>query len=119
LKLRVDLTLQDKGILDSSGHLTQQAIDNSSLALRPGQVIKNPPVVDALTKDGSSITDWSKLTTETVEMSTGQRIQVHYYYNTRTQRVDYTYGPDFKVKNPVPAIPKAELEPTVKPYDKN
>ncbi|NRB42127.1 MAG: hypothetical protein HRU20_27265 [Pseudomonadales bacterium] len=119
LKLRVDLTLQDKGILNSSGHLTQQAIDNSSLALKPGQVLKYPPVVEALTKDGSKITDWQKLTTETVEMSTGQRIQAHYYHNTKTQKVDYTYGPDFKVKNPVPVVPKAQLEPSVKPYDIN
>ena len=114
MNLRVDLTL-----LDSDGYLTEEAIDNSTLALKPGAVIKNPPVVEALTRDGSSITDWQKLSTETVEMSTGQRIQIHFYYNIKTHKVDYTYGPDFKVKNPVEAIPKAQLEPDVTPYNSN
>jgi filamentous hemagglutinin len=115
LRLKTTLALQDAGILNESGKLTESAIKTSELAMRPGSTLSNPSVVKALTKGSSSISDWEKLTTRSVEMPTGQRIQVHFYRNKITGEVNYTH-PDFKVKNPVNLFPSApETEPTVTP----
>lgn len=81
--------------------------------------MKNPSVINELTKNGSRITDWTKLSTQSIEMPTGQRIQVHFYKNQVTGEINYTHS-DFKVKNPVYAFSKApNKEPIMTPpYDK-
>lgn len=113
--MKTILALQDAGILDQSGQLTEAAINLSRPAMRRGSILENPSVVDTLTKDGSNITDWEKLTTQSIGMPTGQRIQVHFYRNKSTGEVNYTH-PDFKVKNPVELFPKVpEQEPTIIP----
>ncbi len=115
LRLKTTLSLQEAGILDETGKLTDVAVETSRPAMRRGSVLENFSVVDALTKDGSNIIDWEKLTTQSVEMPTGQRIQVHFYRNKFTGEVNYTH-PDFKVKNTVDLFPNvAEPEPTVTP----
>ena len=100
LRLRTTLHLQEAGILDESGRLTQAAIRNTEPAIRPGSVLNNPSVVDELTKGGSQITDWTKYKTTSVELSSGQKIQVHFYQNQVTGEINYTH-PDFKVKGVV------------------
>ncbi|WP_063888328.1 filamentous hemagglutinin N-terminal domain-containing protein [Burkholderia ubonensis] len=96
-QLRTQLAFQEAGILDANGLLTQSAIRNSDpIALAGGQ-IKNPVVVQELTSDGSAITDWGKYTTQSAKMPNGQSMQIHYYMNSVTGKVDYVTS-DFKVK---------------------
>ncbi len=52
---------------------------------------------------GSKITDWQKMTTQSIELPTGQRVQVHFYQNRFTGEVNYVHS-DFKVKNLVGAF---------------
>ncbi|WP_244136384.1 filamentous hemagglutinin N-terminal domain-containing protein [Burkholderia sp. BCC0405] len=97
VQLRTQLAFQEAGILDANGLLTQSAIRNSDpIALAEGK-IKNPVVVQELTRDGSAITDWGKYTTQSAKMPNGQSMQIHYYMNAVTGKVDYVTS-DFKVK---------------------
>lgn len=66
--------------------------------MKQGEVLVNPSVVKELTKDGSRITDWQKMSTPSIELPTGQRAQVHFYQNRFTGEINYTHS-DFKVKN--------------------
>ncbi len=99
-QLRTQLSLQQAGILDSNGQLTAQAIKGSDPIPLADGGIKNPSVVSELTSDGSNIADWGKYTTQSVTMPNGQSMQVHYYMNSVTGKVDYV-TPDFKVKGVV------------------
>jgi filamentous hemagglutinin len=99
-QLRTQLSLQQAGILDSNGQLTAQAIKRSDAIPLADGVIKNPTVVSELTSDGSNIADWGKYTTQSATMPNGQSMQVHYYMNSVTGKVDYV-TPDFKVKGVV------------------
>jgi filamentous hemagglutinin len=53
--------------------------------------------VKELTSDGSKIADWSKYTTQSVKMVNGQSMQIHYYKNSATGKIDSVTS-DFKVK---------------------
>ena len=120
LRLKTTLRLQEAGILDENGRLTELAIERSVVIMDDGSVLKNQSIIDALTKDGGCISDWQKLSSESVTMPTGQRIQVHYYRNKTTGVVDYITT-DFKVKNPINLFPKGkpQPEPTIRPpYDR-
>jgi hypothetical protein len=115
LRLKATLTLREAGALDEAGNLTESAIDRSFVVVSDGSAFNNQSVIDALINDGSNIADWQKLSTESVELSTGQRIQVHYYRNQVTGEVNYTHS-DFKVKNPVNLFPRTpQPEPTINP----
>lgn len=48
--------------------------------------MKNPAVVKELTKNGSSINDWAKMTTQTIQSPSGN-FQVHFYKNLKTGEV--------------------------------
>ncbi|WP_423192761.1 hypothetical protein [Cupriavidus sp. H18C2] len=61
--------------------------------------IRNPEVVKTLTSDGSNIADWGKYTTRSIR-SNGQSLQVHFYMNNATGKIDYETS-DFKVKGVV------------------
>jgi hypothetical protein len=50
--------------------------------------IKYEPVVKELTKDGSNINDWNKMTTQVGDY------QTHYYQNAKTGEINYNY--DYK-----------------------
>jgi filamentous hemagglutinin len=100
-QLRTQLAFQQAGILDTSGELTQLAVQNSKyIPLSGSGEISNPSVVSVLTSDGSKIADWGKYTTQSVTMPNGQSLQVHYYMNSVTGKIDYI-TPDFKVKGTV------------------
>ncbi len=114
LRLRAELALKEANILDSNGRLTKAALASSAPAIAQGSVISNPSVVQELTKDGSSIKDWSKFSTNSVHMSTGKSIQVHFYRNVLTGEVNYTHK-DFKIKDPVPLWGRPKQEYKVKP----
>jgi len=97
LRLRTQLAFQEAGVLDAQLRLTPQAIARSDLIRLEGGVIKNKEITQILTRDGSAIKDWNKFTTESVKMPNNQSMQIHYYKNVHTGKIDYiTY--DFKVK---------------------
>ena len=73
LRLRTTYALQEVGIIDGNGRLTELAVDNSELAQKIGSSINNPSVIKALTNDGSNLADWVKMTTQSVQLSNGQR----------------------------------------------
>lgn len=87
LQLRTELTFKQAGILDDNGKLTTTAIENSK-------------VISILIKDGSKIEDWNKYTTKSVVMPNGQSMQIHFYMNTKTGKIDYETK-DSKVKGVV------------------
>lgn len=95
-----ELAFKDANILNVDGALTEEAIKNSRIISLGDGVIKNPKVVSVLTRDGSKIEDWDKMTTESIKMSNGQSMQIHFYRNNKTGKVDYETK-DFKVKGEV------------------
>ncbi|CAB3797243.1 hypothetical protein LMG28138_04218 [Pararobbsia alpina] len=99
-QLRTQLSFQEAGILDANGQLTPQAIQNSQPIALAGGKINNLAVVSELTSDGSKIADWGKYTTQSMDTSNGQSMQIHYYMNSVTGKIDYV-TPDFKVKGVV------------------
>jgi hypothetical protein len=116
LRLKAILALQEGGILDETGKLTEYAIKNSKSAIGKESSISNPSVIRALTADGSNIKEWYKLATKSATLSTGQKIQVHFYKNTLTGEVNYTH-PDFKVKEIISPYPKSPSPgPTINPH---
>ena len=100
VKLRTELALKDAGLLDAEGKLTQRAIKESfPIDLKDG-VIRNPLVVKELTKDGSPITAWKKYYSPSATLPNGQKVQIHYYKNEITGKIDYLTK-DFKVSGEI------------------
>jgi filamentous hemagglutinin len=100
LRLRTQLAFQEADILTKDGKLTAEAILESKPIPLTDAVIRNPRIVKELTSDGSNIKDWGKYTTETIPAPNGQRLQIHYYKNSVTGKVDYSTV-DYKVKGTV------------------
>ena len=59
----------------------------------PGSKLGNQALIKQLTADGSSISDWAKMTTQTFKSPSGP-FQVHFYQNLKTGLVHY--ADDFK-----------------------
>jgi filamentous hemagglutinin len=116
LKLKTKLSLEQNNILTNNGKLTDNAIINSTKIDLADSVIGNPPIVKALTRDGSDIKDWQKFKTEKTLGPNDKPIEVHFYKNNKTGKIDYETV-DYKVKGTVPAFLKATppKEPTVPP----
>lgn len=102
LRLKTELSLKQGNILNNDGRLTVEAIDSADIIRLKDGLIKNPSIVQELTKDGSKITDWEKFTTQSVSGPNGSSLQVHFYKNKVTGKIDYE-TPDFKVKGVVPS----------------
>lgn len=100
LQLRTELAFKQAGILDDNGKLTTTTIENSRKISLSSGVIENSKVISILTKDGSKIEDWNKYTTKSVVMPNGQSMQIHFYMNTKTGKIDYETK-DSKVKGVV------------------
>ena len=98
--LRTELAFKEAGILDRNGFLTQNAIERSKVLKLKDGYIRNPEIVKVLTKDGSRIEDWEKMTTESIKLPNGQFNQIHFYKNAKTGKIDYETK-DFKVKGEV------------------
>ena len=81
------------------------------------QMFKNQKVISELTKDGSSITEWDKFTTSSLELWNGQNIQVHFYKNLFTDAVNYNI--DYKVNTIIdPLLPvKPQVNPIIPSYE--
>ncbi|RJG36161.1 hypothetical protein [Motilimonas pumila] len=134
IRLKTQLFLQEEGLLDTQGRLTQRALSSAYETKTTQQgVLQNKTVVQELTKDGSHIEDWGKYTTETVYTKPSnsivadqngqlslipngqpQGLQIHFYINRRTGEINYTHQ-DFKVKNKVAEVfePRRKREPAV------
>ncbi|WP_118811556.1 hemagglutinin repeat-containing protein [Haemophilus haemolyticus] len=98
--LRTELAFKDARILDHNGFLTQNAIERSKVLKLKDGYIRNPEIIRVLTKDGSRIEDWEKMTTESIKLPNGQSNQIHFYKNSKTGKIDYETK-DFKVKGEV------------------
>jgi hypothetical protein len=62
----------------------------------PGANIKDADVIGYLTRNGQPMTDFEKWTTDTLDPDGSRPFQVHFYWNTVAQKVEY--GDGFKVK---------------------
>jgi hypothetical protein len=98
LILSTELPLQEENIIYSDGFLTAQALREAFPVMKCGEALKNSSVTNKLTKDGSKITDWRKLSTQSIVLLSQQKVQVHFYHNRFTEEINYTHS-DFKVKN--------------------
>ena len=81
-----------------------------SVEIIKGEKFGDQKLIAELTKDGSSITDWSKMESlyeYTTEYGTGR---IHYYKNRKTGKVSYY---DVKMKIPAPKDLKKNLTNTV------
>ncbi|KAF5032454.1 hypothetical protein DSECCO2_617100 [anaerobic digester metagenome] len=93
-KLNSKLTYEEaSSVFTKSGTLQPEVVKNSS-AIISGSELNNPSVINALTKNGSNINDWAKMTTQTFKSPSGD-FQVHFYQNLKTWAVS-TY--EMKVK---------------------
>ncbi len=97
MRLNTELALKQANILCPRGELTTYALANI-IILTEGVKLNNPKVIQALTKNGGKIADWSKYTTrEAVTLSNGQKVQVHFYRNDITgeinKNIDYKTTP--------------------------
>jgi RHS repeat-associated protein len=102
VRLKVQLALEEQGILTKGGKgLTEKAIREAREITLAGDRITNPEVVKELTKIGGPIEQWGKFSTTTINLSTGQRIQVHFYMNKVTGQISYKPWYDFKVKGKI------------------
>jgi hypothetical protein len=95
-RLKTIHAFQQAGILTQDEKLTPYAIAKVKLAEGKKFKINNPTVIRELTADGSHIDDWKKFKTPSIELSTGQHVQIHYYKNIKTGKVNYTHK-DYKV----------------------
>lgn len=99
LKLRTELSFKEAGILDRSGKLTVKALEctkNPDNLLVSGEKLVNKEVTTRLLKNGGTLSDWGKYTTEKVMLHTGRTGEIHFYYNKTTGEA--VYDVDFKVK---------------------
>ncbi len=103
VRMKTVFAFQEAGILTKSEKLTQIAIDSARPAMAPNSKFINKTVIKALTEDGSIISDWKKMKTNSITLPTGQRTQIHFYQNQVTQKINYTHI-DFKVKSPVEGL---------------
>jgi hypothetical protein len=87
LRLKASLAFQEAKYLDAHNRITKLAIrDSWKIDLAGG--IADPGVVSILTRDGSKIEQWGKFTTPHVTLPNGQKLQIHFYKNTATGKVD-------------------------------
>jgi RHS repeat-associated protein len=102
VRLRTQLDLEEAGILREGGQgLTDEAISEATEIPIKGGELRNPEVVNELTKIGGNIQDWAKFRTKTITLHSGQRVQVHFYMNRVTGQVSYKPWYDFKVKGKI------------------
>lgn len=85
-RLNTELALKQAGVLGNDGYLTASIIKESTPAMKG--TISNPEVVKELTQNGGNITHWTKLTTPSIDLTNGQRIQVHFYQNEITGEIN-------------------------------
>ena len=82
-------------IIDKNGNLTvKKSISNKNTI--PGEKLKNEELKKYLTRDGSDISDWQKVSTDDINDGILPKYQIHWYENKKTGKVELNY--DFKIK---------------------
>ncbi|MBD3362702.1 hypothetical protein GF362_03215 [Candidatus Dojkabacteria bacterium] len=81
-------------VFTQNGELKPNVISNSH-SIIDGKDLKNPSVIKELTKDGSKIDSWEKMSTDSYPSPSGD-FQVHYYQNKDTGKIYYNI--DYKAK---------------------
>jgi hypothetical protein len=76
-------------ILRARGRITPEAAQGATHIPLGKKPIGNPQVIKVLTSDGSHINDWGKFYIDSVKLSSGEGIQLHFYKNLKTGVVDY------------------------------
>ena len=109
LRLNTELAFRQAGILDENGRLTSYAVQNALPAMGRGNTISNQSLIRELTNNGSRIEDWRKFKTPTVQLSSGQRVQIHFYRNIISGEINYTHK-DYKVKEVINPFRKPDDE---------
>ena len=95
-RLKLKLYLQEIDAMTPDGKLTQSAV-RASERIKEGLELGNPKVIKELTKDGSLMKDWGKYEFKSPsKVPSGKHVNVHYYYNPVTGKVNYNV--DFKIK---------------------
>ncbi len=96
-KMKKDLAKQEmSSIFNSDGTMTNEAISKSTPIMN-GTQLNNTNLKNNLTADGSSLADWNKMSyTVKTGVDGKQQFDVHYYYNSKTQKA--YYGEDYKSK---------------------
>lgn len=80
-----------QGLLNSNNTLTRKGIITSNPVHLSGGKIRNRAVVAELTKDGSKIRHWGKYRTgKIMHPSTKKPIEIHFYMNRKTGKINYT-----------------------------
>ncbi|MBU7008834.1 peptidoglycan-binding domain-containing protein, partial [Phosphitispora fastidiosa] len=92
-RLSGDSIQKAEEVFFTNGTLRAQFIQNSK-SIIPGTKLGDPNVVKALTSNGSNISDWAKMTTQSVTID-GVKVQVHFYMNQVTNEIT-AYGMKFK-----------------------
>lgn len=95
LRLKAELAFKEAGFLDINGNLTIKAISSRRI-LKEGDKLNNPNLISELTRDGTSIKDWGKYSTTSIKNNNDQKIQIHFYFNRVTQKINQNW--DYKVK---------------------
>ncbi len=97
IKLKVQLALQEAGILDSAGKINPKAIRIEEKALSEKNArIGFVDTVSMLSQTDNNMENWIKLKTIPVKLSTKRSVEVHYYYNINLNVINYSI--DYKVK---------------------
>ena len=78
-RLNAQLTYQEASSVFTSSGLHPEVVDKSSKII-DGALLRNGRVIEALTADGSSISSWAKMSTQTFRSPSGN-FQVHFYKN--------------------------------------
>ncbi|MDF2885467.1 MAG: Basic proline-rich protein [Clostridiaceae bacterium] len=80
VRLKAQLTYQEaSSVFTKSGTLYPNVVENSRKLIL-GSGLKNIKVIEALTADGGSISNWAKMSTPTFRSPSGN-FQVHFYKN--------------------------------------
>ncbi|QIB70557.1 hypothetical protein Ami103574_15205 [Aminipila butyrica] len=88
-KLNVKLTYEEaRSVFTNGGTLRAEVIKNSNKIMH-GSKLNSHNVIKALTRDGSSINDWAKMSTKTFKSPSGS-FQVHFYQNVKTGQYRHT-----------------------------
>lgn len=85
-KLKEQLSFEEaNSIFTSTGNIKPEIIDASQVIVK-GDKIENIQVITELTKDGSKIEDWAKMTTPSFKSLSGE-FQIHFYKNLKTGEI--------------------------------
>jgi hypothetical protein len=90
----------------SDGSLADELVKSATIVTR-GEKLGSQAVENALTRDGSSMSEWGKYETKTLQSPAGD-YKVHFYLKKSTGVVNYEF--DYKMKFDLPGQPEIPLQ---------